>query len=360
MRAQRVWFVLLGAAALAAGARRAGAQGPAITVGALVYAQYGYQLRSDSVTGAHLNNFDLTRAYINLVGRFPSGVYIRVTPDIFRNAAIGSTLSFRLKYAYVAYTPEGSPLTPKLGVLHTPWLDWEEALWDYRMQGTMAMERFPSPAGAGYLSSADLGAGVDGKFGEDVVNFQLGVYNGEFYSAPEGDEHKDVEGRVSVRVLETDDKSRVGGLRLTGYGAYGKPTGGGKRHRFIGMVSYKSKLLTLAGEFGRAVDRLDQGPPVAAGTPPVPETKGDIWSAFGVLNVPHTKAAVIARYDRQKPSTAAADNVQHRIIAGVSYQVSPQLRLLGDVDNLWLESGAYTNAVNRTRSTALLQAQLAF
>src|SRR5256886_17643233 len=83
----------------------------------------------------------------------------------YRNPS-DSSLSYRLKYAFATYTPQGSPLTFKVGQIHTPWLDWEEALWDYRVQGTMAMDR------AGYLSAADLGVGVDGKWGPDKVNFQ--------------------------------------------------------------------------------------------------------------------------------------------------------------------------------------------
>lgn len=342
---------------------RAAAQttAPTITAGVLVYSQYGIQFHTDSVTNRHLNAFDITRAYINVVGKFTDGVGIRVTPDIYR--VTDGSLGFRLKYAYATWTPEKSPLTAKFGLIHTPWLDWEEALWDYRMQGSMALERFRSVAGAGYLSSADFGAGVDGKFGDDKVNFQIGAYDGEFYSKPEGDSYKDLEARVSVRVLETDDFSRVGGLRVTGYAGIGTPTGGGRRNRYIGMVSYKSKMFTLAGEYGRARDRLDNEPPVS-GTPappaPVPQVDSDVLSFFGVLNVPHSKVGIIGRYDLQKPDTDLDDNKQERLIAGVSYQLSPQVRLLADLDNFWTESGIYTNAVNSTRTTGFIHMQFNF
>src|SRR5207244_12705061 len=59
-----------------------------------------------------------------------------------------NSLRLRLKYAFATYTPQGSPLTYKAGLIHTPWLDWEEALWDYRVQGTMAMDR------AGHMSAS--------------------------------------------------------------------------------------------------------------------------------------------------------------------------------------------------------------
>ncbi len=351
-------FATIGAVACAFTATAARGQAPTVTVGTTIYSEYRYQLKTDSVTNSHLNNFDITRAYLNVVGKFPSGLYARLTPDIFH--ATDGTLTFRLKYAYAAWTPEHSPLTPKFGVIHTPWLDWEEALWDYRMQGTMALERFRNPAGTNYLSSADFGFGVDGKFKYDFVNFQVGVYNGEFYSAPERDKYKDVEARLSVRVLETDDHSRVGGLRLTGYGAIGTPVGGGRRNRYIGMVSYKSKLFTLAGEYGRARDRLDQNPPVTGSPAPIPRTDANILSFFGVVNVPHSKAALIARWDYQDPNVDVSDDRLYRIIGGVSYQVTPEVRVLADVDNLWSQSGVYTNAVNSTRTSGLFQMQIVF
>jgi hypothetical protein len=335
-------------------------QAPTIGTGVLVYTQYGIQLKTDSITGRHQNAFDLTRAYVNVTGKFTDGIGIRVTPDIYR--VTDGSLAFRLKYAYATWTPEKSPITAKFGLMHTPWLDWEEALWDYRMQGSMALERFRSAAGAGYLSSSDFGAGIDGKLGYDRLNFQVGVYDGEFYSKPEGDSYKDVEARASVRVLETDDFSRVGGLRLTGYAGFGSPTGVGRRDRYIGMVSYKSKRFTLAGEYGGARDRLDNLAPVT-GTPaptPVPQTDSDVWSFFGVFNVPNTKVGIIGRYDRQKPDTEISGNDQQRFIAGISYQLSPQVRVLGDIDNLWNESGIYTNAVNATRTTGFIHMQFNF
>jgi len=339
---------VLSMAALPAAAQAPATQAPQVTVGGVAYLQYLYQLKD---TANHNNNFDVTRAYINVIGRFSGGVYTRITVDVNRPpaATTDNSLRYRLKYAYAAYTPQGSSLTYKLGQIHTPWIDWEEALWDYRMQGQMAMER------GGYLSSSDFGLGVDGNWNADKVNMQVGIYNGESYSGGTGDKRKDLMGRMSVRVSETDDASRVGGLRVTAYGQYGKPTSGGQRSRLLGMVSYRTKQITLAGEY--AVTKDSTTGPVPA---PVAKSSGSVASFFGVYHFQNSKAALLARVDLTDPNTNAGNNRLTRFIGGASYQLSPNLRLLADLDMLSYQGGAPTPALEATRSQAYFQAQFTF
>jgi hypothetical protein len=335
---------VVAAAASAAGTVSLAAQGtpaptpaPQVTVGGVVYTQFLYQLK-DTLT-PHFNNFDITRAYVNVLGKFAGGVNTRVTADIYRN--LDGSLAYRLKYAFATYTPEGSQLTYKLGLIHTPWLDWEEALWDYRMQGQMAFER------AGAVSAADFGVGVDGKWGADKVNLQVTVVNGEFYRNPETGQGKDAQARLSVRVMDTDDPSRVGGLRITGYAAYGKTTAGGARNRYLGMVSYRTKQLTLAGEAAATQDGI------------LTATNGHVYSGFGVYKVPDSKVAIIGRVDITHKQSGATDQ-QTRYIAGFSYQLSPNWRLLADWDYANYQTDALNAANDLTRSQALFQTQFTF
>ena len=95
---RRTWA--LGGIAVFAAARLA-AQAPTVTVGGVAYAQYGYQLKD---TANHVNNFDITRAYLNVIGKFAYGINTRVTADIYRNA--DGSLAYRLKYAFASWTPE--------------------------------------------------------------------------------------------------------------------------------------------------------------------------------------------------------------------------------------------------------------
>lgn len=344
---RRIEHVVLGGLLAIAAPVAAQEAGPQVKVGGVVYAQYLYQL-SDSA--AHGNNFDVTRAYVNVTGALGHDVGMRVTSDLHRTD--DDSLDLRLKYAYVTFAPGSGPVTLKLGQMQTPWLDYEETVWDYRMQGTTVLDR------AGYLTSSDFGLGADGSWNGDAVTAQVGVYNGEGYSKAPGDQRKDVAGRLSVRLLPTDDGSRTGGLRLAAFGQYGTPTGGGLRRRAVGMLSYRSKLFTLAGEAAITRDRLDAPP--APAVPDLATRAGRILSAFGVLRIPRQPISVIARVDDVDPDTDVADNRQTRVIGGVAWQVSPALRLLADVDHVTYEGGAPTPAAEATRTQGLLQAQVIF
>lgn len=335
------------AAFLAAGALvlSAGPAAAQTSVGGVGYAQFNYQA---SDTANHVNAFDVTRAYINVTGRFAGGVGTRVTSDIYRNT--DGSLAYRLKYAYVTWTPEGSPLTFKFGQMHTAWVDFEESLWNYRMQGTVAVDR------NGYLSSSDFGAGVDGTFDHDRFNFQAGVYNGENYNKTTGDQRKDLQVRASYRLVGTNDGSRVGGLRLSGYAQMGKPTTGGQRNRFLGMVSYRSNDITLAAEYVAATDSTT-GPAAVA------QKKGTVVSVYGVFHIPSTRYSLLGRMDLVDANTnTSGDGAKTtRLILGAAYQLSPNLRLLADLDLLKYESGyTPTAAQEAARNAVLLQAMFTF
>ena len=137
MHARLLFRALAAVALVALSATAVAAQTPAppqTTVAGVVYTQYQY-----TDAAVHTNTFDVTRAYVNVLGRFANGITTRLTTDILPNA--GGNQTIRLKYAFAAWTPTGSSLTYKLGMIHTPFVDYEETLWDYRMQGAIAVDR---------------------------------------------------------------------------------------------------------------------------------------------------------------------------------------------------------------------------
>ena len=296
----RLAFRALAAVALSAltasaiSAQTSAQQAPQVSVTGVVYTQYQY---SDAPIAAK-STFDMTRAYVNVLGRFSNGITTRVTTDIIPSAAAPGQV-IRLKYAFAAWTPTGSSLTYKLGMIHTPWVDFEETLWDYRMQGTIAVDRNPI-GGPSTMTASDIGVGVDGHWNGERINGQFVIVNGEGYS---------------------------GGT-------------GADRNRYLGMLSYKTVQYTLAGEFVSVKNGA---------------VTGSIISAFGVYHLASSsKVAFIGRVDVFDPNTNVANDGNTRIIAGASYQLSPNVRLLADLDRLKAQGAG--NAVNQ----ALFQAQFVF
>ncbi len=333
------------------------APAPTVTLSGVIYAQWGAE--TDSLSPA--NNFDITRAYLNAIGKFSGGIMTRITADVYHDAdaTAGGGLNYRLKYAYAAWTPQGSPLTFRFGLTQTPFIDWEEQLWDYRMQGPIPVDR------NSYMSSSDFGLAVDGNFNSDQFDFQAMAMNGENYNKTPGDNHKDFAARASFRLLPTDEVSRVGGLRLTGYAQLGTPTSGGTRNRFIGMVSYRAKDYLLAGEFVSTKDTVTNPAKIS--------TTGRILSAYGWLRLPSTPVAIIARVDIVDPNTCspatpptadcpatAGYDKRTTLIGGLSYQLSPNVRLLADVDRTTYQAPPAPAAAPKSTTQALFQTQFTF
>jgi len=121
----------------------------------------------------------------------------------------------------------------------------------------------------------------------------------------------------------------------------GKFTGTGTdRNRYLGMLSYRTNQYTVAGEYVSVKN--------AAVT-------GSIISAFGVYHLAApSKISLVARVDIFDPDNNVANNGNTRIIGGASYQLSPNVRLLADLDRVKGQGGA--TAINQF----LIQAQFVF
>lgn len=335
---------------LVAGAATARAQ---TTIDGVIYASARYGLVSDSTytPAAHPNNFDVDRAYLNVRSRSDGGISTRVTVDVDGRRAASNQQSFRLKYAYVAWTPEGSALTWKLGAQGTPFVGYEEDLWGYRMQGPVALDR------QRYLSSSDFGVAVEGAWHKQAVNMDVGIFDGETYSGAPGDNRKDLEARVSVRLLPSDNVSKTGGLRLTGFALVGHANGGAARSRTVALLSWQTQALMVGAEVASSLDSTA----VAA------RTHGRDLSLFATYQRPATPLGFMARVDRWDPDTERdptgadlATSEQTRVIAGVSYQVAKNLRLLVDADLASVEHGPASNTFEAANHNLFLHAEIKF
>ena len=337
--------VALGALVLAGATAPAAAQ---VTIDGVVYANFRYGLETDSSLSpaANPNNFDVARSYINVRSKSEGGIATRVTVDVDGRKADANQLTFRLKYAYVGWTPKGSALTYKFGLQSTPIVGYIEDTWGYRMQGTVAIDRTK------YVSSSDFGFAVAGAWNDQAVNMDVGVFNGETYSKAPGDNRKDVAGRLSVRLAETDQGGKTGGVRLTAFASTGKSNGGATRQRVLGMLSYHAKRARLGAEY--AVTKDD-------------ETKGRVMSLWGSYDLADSPLGLMARVDQWDPDTDVDPTgvdldtgSQTRIIAGVAYRLAPMVRLLLDADLVSAENGPAGNGYQAANRSLYFHTEIKF
>src|SRR5581483_5067164 len=112
---------------------------PSFNVGATIFGDYTYQDSPETkdADGNTINpsSFNVSRAYINVLGTLNHLISFRITPDITRESGSGSSLNgsytFRLKYAFGQlnlddWTTHGSWL--RFGLQQTPWIDYAEGV----------------------------------------------------------------------------------------------------------------------------------------------------------------------------------------------------------------------------------------
>ena len=102
-----------------------------------------------------LNSFDVTRAYLNINAQMADRVRFRFTPDAPGDRRNSRWVTeFASKCAFPQVDNVGPRSWIRFGLAQTPWLDFEESVNRYRVQGTMFSEREGLIPG-----SADFGAG---------------------------------------------------------------------------------------------------------------------------------------------------------------------------------------------------------
>jgi hypothetical protein len=323
---RRVWFTLMLLTLLAAPARAqvTPAAGytppddtPSIKVGATIFTDYTYQ-QTPKVTDAdgnvvHLNQFNVSRAYINVTGNISHLIAFRITPDVVRESgllslATGNTVSsdslvFRLKYAYAQFNLDdwmthGSWV--RFGIQQTPWVDFQEGIYRYRFQGTVFAER------EGFLTSSDAGVSFHTNFAKNYGDFHVGFYNGDGYSRVEPNAEKAFQVRGTVRPLPTSRTLR--GLRFTAFYDNDRYVKSDDRNRFIFSPTFEQKYVNAGFDYLSTEDR-----PLSTAT----KLDGEGYSFWITPKSPKGIEGLF-RYDHEKPDKHASA-VRERTIAGVSY-----------------------------------------
>ena len=276
---------------------------PTISVGTLTYLQYDAELKNRD----GFNAFDVTRGYINVMGDLMKNVRFRITPDVKRvtDGSLAGSLTLRLKYGYIDFDNlgvKGSWL--RFGLHQTPWLDFEESINCYRVQGTMFAEREAITPG-----SSDFGAGYCAPLPANYGEIQVGVYNGEGYTQTDANKYKSVQGRVTIRPFPGGGVIR--GLRLSGFFDLGWYAANRPRRHAVVMASFEHANLVATAQWLSATES-------PTGVPVNVDLQRRGYSTFLEVRQGLEGLAGFFRYDHFNPNTALTDNEDRRTIAGIA------------------------------------------
>ncbi|MGQ9745856.1 MAG: hypothetical protein ACUVQV_07760 [Dissulfurimicrobium sp.] len=306
----------------------------------------------------NFNAFDLTRGYLTVQKTITPWLSGRITTDITRISTVAGdndngNWETRIKYLYAELRPNDlgylTNMQLEVGQGHNPWLDFEESINPYRVQGTMAIER------AGVFNSADMGLSLRGNIAGKLADakavtgnshydgrygsWHIGVFNGGGYHAAEANNNKAIEGRLSIRPLP----DMIPGLQVSYFGTFGKGnkdgTAGYEPNYVVnmGMLSLENPLYILTAQYFQTTGN-------AAGTWTFKRTNGSYdtlktegYSFFGRVRLPFITEKLVAfgrydHFDQDKDNKITNNGAYDLYIAGLSYDIYKKNMVLVDFE----------------------------
>jgi len=303
----------------------------------LGYRHFLYEDRSE-------NEFTLKRGYVTFQKKLSSLLTVRFTQDITLDTegTDAGNVEMRLKYLYLDVHPEarwlGSTWHIEAGMVHRPWLSFEEDIYRYRVQGTLPVERhrIMNSADFGVTFSALLGGPINSHYRQEVSSnhpgkygsLALGIYNGGGYHDPENNSSKNIEGRLTLRPFPV----RIPGLQLSYHIAAGKGNIAEEPDFLLhlGYLSFESARFIAAAQYFKGTGN-SYGSFTDAGYRSF-NTKG--YSVFGEWHLYGKSLSLVSRYDNFELEPAG--NLRRQIfLTGLSYHFLGRQKVLVDME--WMK-----------------------
>lgn len=347
---------------------------PPIDFSGVIYPQFRYatDAAAKAANGGNASNkFDIERVYLTF--RMPAGDdgSIRVTADVFNNAAACTSCyagwGVRMKYAYFNYNflhniagKPGFNASARIGMLHTAIIDQVESHWP-RWVSQSAAER------AGFFSSADVGAAAIVTLPSSWGEVYATVANGPGYATAENDPYKDWSARVSLtpfakrkdvwKSLVVSPWAYAGKTASKFIGAQGvagtDAANGLERDRAGVFVGLKDRRVTAGVDIGARTETVESGTTLA--TRATTMNTGKLTSAFALVRPieiarggsARSRLVLLGRVDQVRPfSSATAAGAQttsaqtQLVIAGASWDLNQRTSFSLDLQHFKPSSGS--------------------
>ncbi len=279
-------------------------------MGGLLAAHYGLNLTEGA---DNFNEFALDRAYLTARAKITPTFGARLTLDADRPSSADTKYRVFVKHAYLEAKIGGTPMKVRAGVIDTPYQGYSDNFWEHRY---VAKGQSDSN---GNLSPADLGVSIGGEHAKGLVDWTVGLYNGEGYSKIEVDAGKSVQGRVTIDPMASKERMR---LPLTGFVDYHMVQDGDPIMLFAAAAGFKMPYVWFWGEYtGRS-----QG-----------DVSGGGYSVSLLPGMPKY-FRVIARYDSYDPNSEVDADGWSTIIGGVSHNFYEDISLAATYERTTTEA----------------------
>lgn len=289
----------------------------------------------------HESGVVLKRSYFTLKKELSDIFSVRYTQDITIDTEgdDAGNVETRMKYLYLKVKPRiNSDVFTGLwlegGMVHRPWLDYEQKINSYRVQDNMAIERNKlfNSADFGLTVGGNIGPKMDKKFLKEVngampgkyFSYVLGIYNGGGYSGAEKNTDKVVAGRLSFRPLANQFPE----LQVSTYFNVGKGNTEEEPdfNQLMGFAAWTGRNLTLTAQYhtgkgdfkGKYVEKEDL----------TKSLKNHGYSFFGEYQFGKSPWALWARHDYFALEREEQEDIVRRYIGGLTYRVNKNIRLI--------------------------------
>lgn len=303
----------------------------------LFFLSYDWEYNIDET----VNEFKIKRGYITFRKNISDRVQVRFTQDVtvdMEGDGEGD-IELRLKYAFVQIKGNDMGLftspAVELGVVRRPWIDFEQKINDYRLQGPMFFDRDRIAVSADYgiTFMSLLGGEINGQYQEKVSSdhpgrygsLSFGLYNGGGYSQLEKNENKLAEGRLSLRLFP----ERLPGLQISTTAAYGKGNlpGSPDFWMYSNILSYQSPHLIATAQGYRGKGDL-RGSTLDDRGNALPLNGYSFFTELKPFSFP---ISLIGRYD-QLNEQQTGDWYRWRYITGIVWRFENGSKIIFDID----------------------------
>ncbi len=296
--------------------------------------------------GDKYNKFTLKRGYVNIKKKINKIFSGRITTDITtdKEGDGEGDIEMRLKYLYLkASIPDfGFFHKPHVeaGLVHLPWIDFEQHINDYRVEGPMFLDinKVVSSADFGLVFMSYFGGEMPDSYKKKVNksyagrygSMALGIFNGGGYHALEKNLNKSIEGRVTIRPLP----DLIPGLQITGHGSYGKGNIESSPDWNYGsaFISFESEQLILTGQY--YTGEGNYGGSAVINDIEYKSRDQDGYSLFYEWKILCSSFSLFGRYDKFRSHFPDYIESADRYITGAAYRFAGGSKLIIDYDAL--------------------------